>query len=250
MARVQLTSLLYDIRGKFGGGIFSNWKGVHVLRVPASSISNPATHKQAKAREVFSVLAKAWGGLSLANRDGWKTVAQYLSSLEGGPNPSAREAGSGMPSGRQKGPYTPIGSMIACHGLLNSVGLWDTTDTIIDAPVGVTCPAPADVTSLSGVGNTLTVDFTDPVDWGTGGHAGGIQIWARSEDGVFFPQKVGYVADSVETFDFSQLVPSGGTAPINIHIGQVIEVVIRPVNGEGLPGPASQRTQYLVVAAP
>ncbi len=248
MARVVLSALLVSLTGKYGGGIFRNWKGLTVLGMVPNHVHNPNTAKQAAVREIFSYITKQWRTLTVGERAGWSAVAEYLTDIGSQNLKSPRDAAHGLPEGR--GPYTPIGAMIAIHANLHSVDLWDVGDALLDPPVGRTNPSPPNLTLVNRPVADITVTWTDPGDWGSGGHAGGIQIWAQTQDAVFFPQQSGFTAGAVETYVIPGLVPRGGIDLTEMEVGELLEVSVRGINDFGIASAWSENFQWIIDAAP
>ena len=68
MARAKLSALLVSLAGRYGGGVFRNWKGITVLAVLPNSVGNPATEKQTEIRAILTCASKLWGLLTSAVR--------------------------------------------------------------------------------------------------------------------------------------------------------------------------------------
>jgi len=245
MARVKLSALFTAIAGRYGGGVFRNWKGLTVLSVLPDSVSNPQTAQQVKARGLLSCTTKKWKPLSVAVKDAWATVAAYLSEQW---DNYENEVGSHTVIRTPRGPYTALGAMVSVHGLLGSVDEWDCEDAVITAPSSVT--APSMISDLAVTGDTagLVCTWTDPSEWGSGAHAGNVRIWAKSENGVFFAQMNGFVAATTETYTITELTPVGGGGPISLTNGLYF-IQVDAVNEEGLRNAPSNVYRF-VAAAP
>lgn len=78
MARVLLTAIAADIRGKLNGTVFSRNKGGLTMRNKVTPI-NPNTSYQSLQRSYTSILAKAWANtLTDAQRAAWKALGQTI----------------------------------------------------------------------------------------------------------------------------------------------------------------------------
>lgn len=224
--------------------MFRNWKGLSVLGVLPDSVSNPNTALQVKARELLSFCSKSWKDLSFAIKDEWDSVAEYLSTQWSN---YENEVGSHIVIRTPKGPFTGLDAIVSAHSLLGSIDEWDSADALIEAPVSIT--APTQVTNLEASGDTdsLILTWTDPASWGSGGSAGKIRIWAKSEDGTFFAQLVKSTAAAAETDNFNKLRPAGGGSAIAITPGPYY-IQLDAVNAEGLRSAPSAVARILLEA--
>jgi hypothetical protein len=208
MARVKLSALFTSIAGRFGGGVFRNWKGLTVLGVLPDSVHNPNSDQQVKFRGLLTCISKKWSALSIAVKEQWATVAIYLTEQWGN---YENEVGSHVVIRTPRGPYTALGALVTAHSLLGSTGNWTCTDALLAPPVGFT--APAQPLGLAATGDTdgIICTWDDPASWGDGAGDGDVRIWAKSEDGTFFAQLSGSAAGGVETYTITELTPVGGT---------------------------------------
>lgn len=230
MARVKLSALFTSIAGRYGGGVFRNWKGLTVLGVLPDSVSNPNSPKQVKARGLLNCTTKKWKALSIVVKDAWATVAVYLSDQW---DNFENEVGSHTVIRTPRGPFTALGAIVSVHGLLGSVDAWDCEDAVEDAPASVTAPSnPLNIAASDQIG-VLTVTWDDPGEWGANSHPGYVRLWAKSEDGVFFAQMSGFVAAATETLTITELTPVGGGAAVPITDGLYF-IQLDAVNAEGL----------------
>lgn len=245
-ARVGLSALFTSIAGRYGGGVFRNWKGLNVLAILPDSVHNPNTAKQARARSTLTCVSKAWGILSVIIKAQWSTVAEYLSGQWGN---FENEVGSHVVITTPRGPYTPLGAMVATHGLLASVDEWECGDAIAAAPVGVT-PS-SQCTGVNVTGNTagMVVTWTDPATWGANAHPGNCRVWAKSENGRFFAQISGFVAAAAETFTITALVPAGGEHPVPLIPGLYF-IQLDAINAEGMRSAPSNIFKIVIAAPP
>ncbi len=230
MARVLLSALFTSIAGRYGGGVFRNWKGLNVLAVLPDSVSNPQTAKQVKARGLLTCATKKWAPLAYAVKETWATVASYLTEQWDNYN---NEVGSHTVIRTPRGPFTALGALMSVHSLLGSVDAWDCEDALEAAPVGVTAPAQPMNLSVSGDTAGLVCVWDDPASWGADGTAGHVRVWARDESGLFFAQLNQSVAAAAETATITELVPTGGEAPIGLK-ERLYFVQVDAVNAEGL----------------
>lgn len=229
-ARIKLSAIFTSISGRYGGGVFRNWKGLTVLGVLPDSVANPNTVLQGKARALLSAASKIWSGLAVAIKDEWSEVSVYLSEQWGN---YENEVGSHTVIRTPRGPYTALGALVSVCGLLGSVDDWEPGDATPDAPVGVTAPSQPTNCSVSGTTAGLVVVWDDPASWGTNGTAGFVRVWAKSEDGTFFAQFSASVAAAVTTYTITELVPAGGSGPVDLRKDMYF-LQVDAVNAEGL----------------
>jgi len=78
MARVVLSALITDIRGKLGGSVFGNWKGIPYLRQLASHVTNPESARQQLVRNFLVSNARKWKDLTPEQRAQWEEYADSL----------------------------------------------------------------------------------------------------------------------------------------------------------------------------
>ncbi len=230
MARITLSALFTAISGRYGGGVFRNWKGLNVLAVLPDSVYNPQTAKQVKARGLLTCVTKMWSALSVPLKENWATVAVYLTEQWDNYN---NEVGSHVVIRTPRGPYTALGAMMSVHSLLGSCDAWTCEDAVETPPVAVTAPAQPMNLTVTGDTAGLICVWDDPGTWGVGGSAGYVRIWAKSENGVFFSQLDQFVAAAAETATITNLIPVGGGHPTGLHEGLYF-VQVDAVNAEGL----------------
>lgn len=230
MARVKLSAIFTSIAGRYGGGVFRNWKGLTVLGVLPDSVFNPNTVLQCKARGLLSCVSKLWSAFSVVVKDQWAEVAVSLSEQWGN---YENEVGSHTVIRTPRGPYTALGALVSAHALLGSCDVWECGDAAIAAPVGVTAPSQPTNCSVSGTTAGLVVVWDDPASWGTNGTAGTVRVWAKSEDGTFFAQLADCVAAAAETYTITELVPQGGSGAVPLRKDMYF-VQLDAVNAEGI----------------
>lgn len=245
MARVKLSALFTSMAGRYGGGVFRNWKGLTVLGVLPDAVHNPNTAKQAEARGLLTCTSKAWSTLTVTVKDAWSTVAVYLSEQW---DNYANEVGSHTVIKTPRGPFTALGALVSAHSLLGSCALWECGDALIAAPVGVSAPAQPLNLAVSGDTDGIVCTWDDPVTWGDNATAGNVRVWAKSEDGTFFAQLRKTVPSGTETYTITTLVPSGGSAGIDIVPGMYF-IQLDAVNAEGLRS-APSAVGRVTIAAP
>jgi len=245
MAVVKLSALFTSIRGRYGGGVFRNWKGKTVLGALPSSVSNPSTADQEKARNILAVASKSWSSLIAATRSQWRAVAVALSEAwKDFGNPVGERSLIYPP----RGPYTGLGALTSVAGLLGSVDDWEPGDAMPAAPVNVSSPAIPSLKTLSGdttVG--LTIPWIDPADWGINGTAGWVRVFVRDEQGFHHTQLVGFGAAGVETLTITEMKPRGGGVAAPLSVG-VYVVQLDAVNAEGLRSAPSAIKEFLLPA--
>lgn len=234
MARAKLSSLFVSLAGRYGGGVFRDWKGITVLSVLPQTVANPNTDRQVKARNVVSVASKAWKGMDAETRAGWGAVGTYLSDAW---EHYQNEVGDDSVIKLPRGPFGPMQALIAVHGLLRSIGSWSPGDPMADPPVGISGPSAPATTTVTGNTSKITVTCPLPASWGQGGSAGKLRCWIRSEDGKFFPQLQD--SNAAGSFEITKLRVAGSGAEYPLTKGWYA-VQVDAVNAEGLrgtPGP-------------
>lgn len=241
MARVKLSALFTNVAGKYGGGVFRNWKGRTVLSALPSSVANPATAAQAKARGIIACASKIWASLPAIRRSQWRAVAVALSSQW---ENSENEIGERQVIYPPRGPFTPLGALCSVCGLLGSVDEWECGDTTPTAPVGIGAPSiPQNLVASGDTTLGLTLTWDDPSTWGEDATAGNVRVFIKSEDGVFHAQLAGFAAAAAETLTVTQLKPRGGGGLIDLPLG-VYHIQIDAVNAEGLRSAPSAVVEF------
>jgi hypothetical protein len=248
MARVLMTNLISSITGRFGGGVFRNWKGLTVLSALPDSVDNPSSSAQANAREILSYCSKQWAGLDDTTRGGWEGVAAQLSEQW---DHFSNEVGTKTVIVTPRGPFTAIGALCSVHGLLASVDAWDTADVLQTPPAGKGAPvAPTDCAfTQDPVSGNVTVTWTDPTEWGQGATDGYVRVWLRSENGIYHRQLVGSAAGGVETLTFDRLrTANGGQSTVApgwtiVQLDAVNEFGLRSAPAGGTTGDLAEPLQ-------
>jgi len=246
MAVVKLSALFTSIRGRYGGGVFRNWKGKTVLGALPSSVANPSTVAQEKARNILATITKIWSTLIAARRSEWRAVASALTEAwKDYGNPVGARCIIYPP----RGPYTGLGALTSVAGLLGSVDDWDPGDATPDAPVNITSPSIPVLGTLSGDTTAgLTIPWTDPAEWGINGHAGWVRVFVKNEQGFYHTQLVGFAAAVTETLTITEMRPRGGGALAPLAEG-VYVVQLDAVNAEGLRSAPSAIGEFLLPPA-
>lgn len=211
MARAKLSALLVSLAGRYGGGVFRDWKGVTVLGALPASVRNPNTVAQVKARNALGAVSKNWDNLTAAARGQWAAVGAYLSSQW---ENYSQEVGSVVVIKTPRGPFGGLAAMSSSHCLLNSCGQWDPGDALIAAPVGHTAPTAPTAVAASGNTAGLIVTATAPSSWGDEEKSGDVRVWVKSENGVFFAQCAGVLAAGTITITTLRAAGSGSAVPL------------------------------------
>lgn len=243
MARVGLAAIITSIAGRYGGGVFRDWKGTTVLGILPESVRNPSTAKQVTARNFLAVISKLWSTLTAEARGQWDSVAAYLTSQwENYTNPVGVRTVIKVP----RGPFSGLTAMSSVHCLLGGIGLWNGAAPAKAAPVGVTAPSVPTGISVSGDTDGISVAFTVPTSWGTDGTAGKVRVWAMSEDGTFFAQLVNY--NTVGPITFTRLRSSGSGISLPLVPGWYY-IQLDAINAEGLRSMPSEVVLFDCAAA-
>lgn len=230
MARVKLSALFTAIRGRYAGGVFRDWNGRTTLAALPSSIQNHYTEHQVKYRAVLGVCSKSWSLLSLKERDAWEAFAVYLSEQWGNFN---NEVGTRSLISVPRGPFSGIDALISVHSLLFSCNLWFPHQHLRSAPVGVSAPTLPEIVNVRKTPTGIRVQWSTITYWGKNATPGMVRIWARSENGVFYPQLDQSHTPVVNSSRIPKLRPVGGAAKIFLTTG-VYHVQMDAVNNEGL----------------
>lgn len=243
MARATLSALLVNLAGRYGGGVFRNWKGLIVLGALPESVRNPSTAKQVAARNFLTVVSKLWTGLSAEARGQWDSVGAYLTSQW---ENYSNEVGVRTVIKEPRGPFAGFTALSSIHCLLGSIGLWNGAAPLKAAPVGVTAPSVPTAIGVSGDTDGIVVAFGAPTSWGDGGTAGRCRIWIMSEDGTFFAQMADY--NDVGPMTITHLRSAGSGISIPITRGWYY-IQLDAVNAEGLRSMPSAVTTFLCETA-
>ncbi len=77
MAKIKFSALVSDMRNKLNGSVMSKNRYGSYMRNKTTPV-NPQTTFQQNARSALAANSQAWGGLTEAQRNGWKALAQEL----------------------------------------------------------------------------------------------------------------------------------------------------------------------------
>lgn len=81
MAKIKLSALVSEMRGKLNGSVFSRNKGGAYLRTKVTPL-NPQTSAQVAARNRLSAFAQGWRNLTQAQRDAWNAAVANFKSTD------------------------------------------------------------------------------------------------------------------------------------------------------------------------
>lgn len=83
MARITLSGIISDIRGRIGTNIFSIWKGIHIVKsTPTNFRYAWKSTESAQYRTLIALTSNYWRNvLSPAEKATWATYAEYLEAL-------------------------------------------------------------------------------------------------------------------------------------------------------------------------
>lgn len=73
MAKIKLSALVSEMRGKLNGSVFSKNRGGAYLRTKVTPV-NPSTIAQGTVRAALTSFAQGWRGLTEAQRDAWNSA--------------------------------------------------------------------------------------------------------------------------------------------------------------------------------
>jgi hypothetical protein len=205
MARVKLSAIIVGITGRYGGSVFRPWKGLTVLSALQTQVHNPDTPLQKQYRTCLSFVSKQWHKLTVAVKDQWGTVAAYLTEQW---DPGENPVGFAGPITTPRGPFTPLGAVVAIHSLLRSIGTWAPGDALVTPPVGLVAPTAPENLAGSGDNTGIILTWAAPTNWG--GTAGKVRIWARTEDNRAYPQLLAVVPGATLTYTITGLRTTGG----------------------------------------
>lgn len=81
MAKVKLSALVSEMRGKLNGSVFSRNRGGAYLRTKVTPL-NPQTSYQVAVRALLTQFAQAWRGLTQTQRDAWSHSVNNWSTTD------------------------------------------------------------------------------------------------------------------------------------------------------------------------
>lgn len=77
MSKIKYSALVSDVRNKLNGSVLSKNRYGNYIRNKTTPV-NPQTTYQQNARSALAANSQAWGGLTEAQRNGWKALAQEM----------------------------------------------------------------------------------------------------------------------------------------------------------------------------
>ena len=77
MSKIKYSALVSDVRNKLNGSVLSKNRFGNYIRNKTTPV-NPQTTFQQNARAVLSAMSQAWAGISEAQRNGWRALAQTM----------------------------------------------------------------------------------------------------------------------------------------------------------------------------
>jgi hypothetical protein len=162
MARIRLSSLVTDIRGRIGTQVFSIWKGVNTVRnEPKNYAYAWRSPFNASKRKLVDDCAHYWEYvLTLDQRALWEDYAIYLGTLSGLYGEGGVERMPGLKT--YGGPMSGYNAFVLTNALRWSVGK---TDIMCDAPLGEIMPSQPVFTAFELVINGtqfLKATYDDP----------------------------------------------------------------------------------------
>lgn len=238
MARIKMSSLVSDIRGKIGEVVYSVWKsGVSYVRQTAKVVSNPQSSAQAKIRARITECAKYWKDtLTQAQRNAWEAYAPTLPKYLTGPGDIIKKS-AGIMSGFNAFVRNNLNSFTAGISALGTF--------IADAPIGVTAPDAVASIAAGWDGSANEIDVT----WVAGTVPGlNVRIWLRSTDANIHAQVNQTEAVATLAKSCSQVAAAKGLMfPIDNAPG-LYDVQIDVVDANGQDSPASALVRNIVVS--
>lgn len=189
MSKIKYSALVSDVRNKLNGSVLSKNRYGNYIRNKTTPV-NPQTTAQQNARAQLAANSQAWAGLTEAQRNGWKALAQELpfTDIFG----DAKTLASNALYNKLNGNLVKIGEV-----------------AVADAPVKVSVPAIESLsitpTPTAGVLSALTMTFAPtpvPADYA-------IAVYATPgiSPGRNFVKN---------QFRFLTVVDEAGTSPANI----------------------------------
>jgi hypothetical protein len=155
MAKLSYGTLIKDIRGKIGGVVFSQWKGIPFARLKPTTFRYPwESELNSACRTSVDRLVKAWrDNLSQTQRDAWETYATYLATLTTVYDklPGRKDIGGTM---------SGYNAFILTNLLSFSVGYSAIIEDNPSAEVDPIAPTLVDFTFEAGPPRNLVIEFT------------------------------------------------------------------------------------------
>lgn len=81
MAKVKLSALISDMRGKLNGSVFAKNRGGLYLRTKVTPV-NPKTLAQQAARNLLASFSQGWRSLTQAQRNSWNSAVSNFSTTD------------------------------------------------------------------------------------------------------------------------------------------------------------------------
>lgn len=194
MAKIKLSAIVSEMRGKLNGSVFSKNRGGAYLRTKVTPV-NPQSLAQGLVRNTLTNLSQAWRGLTEAERTAWNTAVSNFTGTD-------IFGDIKTPSGINL--YTKLNLNLANIGVSpistppspTSVGYVDTLLLVADASTGTIA---ATFTSVGLVaGQTVVVEATPNLSPGKNFVKSEYRVIGTFAGGATSPQAVG--ADYVTKF--------------------------------------------------
>lgn len=80
MAKIRMSALVSDVKGRIGSQVFSSWKGRPYVKSMPTTVRNPVSKRQGFVRASLANSATNWNLLSPENRLIWRQYAKEISS--------------------------------------------------------------------------------------------------------------------------------------------------------------------------
>lgn len=80
MAKITMSALVSDVRGKIGSQVFSSWKGRHYVKNLPTTLRNPISERQGKVRASLANSAVGWQTMPPETKLMWRQYAKEISS--------------------------------------------------------------------------------------------------------------------------------------------------------------------------
>lgn len=77
MAKIKYSALVSEMRNKLNGSVLSKNRFGNYMRNKTTPV-NPQTTYQQNARSILAALSQAWAGITQAQRNGWRALAETL----------------------------------------------------------------------------------------------------------------------------------------------------------------------------
>lgn len=81
MAKIKLSAMVSEMRGKLNGSVFSKNRGGAYLRTKVTPV-NPQTTAQGNVRSKLTNLSQSWRGLTDAQRNAWNTAVSNFTGTD------------------------------------------------------------------------------------------------------------------------------------------------------------------------